>query len=101
MAQQGDPYVWAAEGPDQFDCSGLVVYAYRQVGVSLPHSTSALLSAGPHVSRSQLRPGDLVFTSSHHVGLYVGNGQFVNAPNTGEVVQVEPINSFYAGVRVS
>lgn len=101
LAQQGAPYVWGAEGPDSFDCSGLAVYAFRQVGVSLPHHTGALWEAGPHVSRSELRPGDLVFTSSHHMGIYVGNGQMVHAPQTGEVVKVSDIWSFHGAVRVS
>lgn len=100
LAQQGAPYVWGAEGPNSFDCSGLAVYAYRQVGVSLPHYTGALWEAGPQVSRSELRPGDLVFTSSHHMGLYVGNGQMVHAPQTGDVVKVSEIWSFYGAVRV-
>lgn len=100
LAQQGAPYVWGAEGPDSFDCSGLAVYAYRQMGVSLPHHTGALWEAGPQVSRSELRPGDLVFTSSHHMGLYVGNGQMVHAPQTGDVVKVSEIWSFYGAVRV-
>lgn len=103
LAQQGEPYVWGAAGPDAFDCSGLVVYAYAQVGISLPHYTGALINAGPQISRGQLRPGDLVFTSSHHVGIYVGNGKMVNAPNSGTVVQVESIEgeSLYAAVRIT
>lgn len=101
LNQQGDPYVWGAAGPDAFDCSGLAVYAYRQVGISLPHYTGALWDSGQHVSRSQLRPGDLVFTSPHHMGIYVGDGQMVHAPNSGTVVQVDDIYSFYGAVRVS
>lgn len=101
LAQQGAPYVWGAEGPDSFDCSGLIVYAFRQVGVSLPHYTGALWEAGPHVSRSELRTGDLVFTSSHHVGIYVGGGQIVHAPQTGDVVKVSEIWSFHGAVRVT
>lgn len=100
LNQQGDPYVWGADGPGSFDCSGLIVYAYGQVGVDLPHYTGALWDSGTHISRDQLQPGDLVFTSSHHVGLYVSDGRFVNAPHTGTVVQVEPIESFYGAVRI-
>lgn len=100
LAQQGDPYVWAAAGPDAFDCSGLIVYAYGQLGIGLPHYTGALWEAGPHVSQSELRPGDLVWTSSHHVGIYVGNGQMVHAPNSGDVVSVDDIWSFYGAVRI-
>lgn len=100
LAQQGDPYVWAAEGPDAFDCSGLAVYAFGQVGVSVPHHTGAIWDSYPHVSQSELRPGDIVFTSSHHMGIYVGNGQMVHAPNSGEVVKVEDVYEFYGAVRV-
>lgn len=99
LAQQGDPYVWGAAGPDSFDCSGLIVYAFGQVGVSMPHYTGALWDMGPRVSRSQLQVGDFVYTSSHHVGIYVGNGQMVHAPNSGSVVRVDDIWSFYGAVR--
>lgn len=100
LAQQGDPYQWGAAGPDAFDCSGLVVYAYGQVGISVPHYTGAIWDSYPHISRSQLRPGDIVFTSAHHLGIYVGNGQMVHSPNSGEVVKVEDIYSYYGAVRI-
>jgi len=99
MAQVGKPYVWAGSGPATYDCSGLTMYAWRAAGVSLPHSAAGQYGMLPHVSRSQLQPGDLVFFGSpiHHVGMYVGNGMMVDAPETGEDVQVEPIMSDYVG----
>jgi cell wall-associated NlpC family hydrolase len=95
-AQIGKPYVWAAAGPNSFDCSGLTMYAYAQEGVHLDHFTGSQWNEGAHLSRSQLRPGDLVFfaydTSNpatiHHVGMYIGNGEMVQAPQTGENVQI-------------
>src|SRR3954451_15689338 len=74
LAQLGDPYVWAAAGPNSFDCSGLVQYAYAAAGVRLPHSSTMQSQMGTPVSRSQLQPGDLVFFYSpvSHVGIYVG-----------------------------
>lgn len=101
LAQQGAPYVWGASGPDAFDCSGLAVYAFGQVGVSVPHYTGAIWSSYPHVGYDEMRPGDIVFTSSHHMGIYVGNGQMVHAPNSGEVVKVEDVYDFYGAVRIT
>lgn len=100
VAQIGKPYEWAAEGPDSFDCSGLTLYAWRSAGVSLPHSSQMQYSSLPKVSRSQLRPGDLVFFGSpiHHVGIYEGGGVMINAPETGEYVRRNSINrADYAG----
>jgi peptidoglycan DL-endopeptidase CwlO len=90
MAQIGKPYVYAAAGPDSFDCSGLTMFAWAAAGVQLPHSAAAQYAALPHVSQDQLAPGDLVFYGSpiHHVGMYIGNGQYVHAPQTGDVVKV-------------
>jgi cell wall-associated NlpC family hydrolase len=98
MSQLGKPYVWAASGPDAFDCSGLVVYAFAAVGKSLPHSTYALYSLGVPVSRDQLQPGDLVFFSGlGHMGIYIGGDQFVHAPHTGDVVKISSMSeSWYA-----
>lgn len=94
-AQVGDPYVWGHTGPDSFDCSGLTQYAYKAAGISLTHFTGAQWNEGRHVSRSDARPGDLVFFGSdlHHVGLYLGNGVMVHAPRTGKPVQVSSINT--------
>ena len=95
MAQRGKPYVWAAAGPGSFDCSGLVQYAFRAAGVGLPHSSAAQAGMGQAVSRSQLQPGDLVFFYSpiSHVGIYIGNGQMVHAPTSGDVVKVASIDA--------
>lgn len=85
----GAPYVWGATGPNAFDCSGLVVWAYRQLGLSLPHSSGALSTMGAPVAQSALQPGDLVFFYSpvSHVGIYAGNGMVINATQTGHPVQ--------------
>ncbi|MGY1741296.1 MULTISPECIES: C40 family peptidase [unclassified Blastococcus] len=103
MAQRGKPYVWAAAGPRSYDCSGLTQYAYRAAGISLPHSSRMQSQMGQAVSRADLRPGDLVFFYSpvSHVGIYIGNGQMVHAPTSGDVVKVASIDSMggYAGGR--
>jgi cell wall-associated NlpC family hydrolase len=105
MGKIGKPYVWGAAGPNSFDCSGLVMWAYRQVGISLPHYTGAQWNAGARVSRAQLQPGDLVFFYSdlHHVGLYIGGGKMLHAPQTGDVVKIVPMGGrpFAGGVRVA
>lgn len=105
MQKIGDPYVWGAAGPNSFDCSGLVVWAYGQEGISLPHYTGALWNSGMHVSRSELEPGDLVFfyPDISHVGIFLGNGLMVVAPQTGENIKVQQINwGIYVGaVRIA
>jgi len=90
----GSPYVWAASGPSSFDCSGLTMWAWAQAGVSLPHSSSMQYSSGSKVSVSSLQPGDLVFYGSpiHHVALYVGGGQVIHAPQTGDVVRYASVD---------
>ena len=101
LAQQGAPYVWAAAGPSSFDCSGLVQFAYAAAGISLPHSSRMQSEMGQAVSRDQLQPGDLVFFYSpvSHVGIYIGNGQMVHAPTSGDVVKVASIDTMgsYSG----
>ncbi|MEU5662795.1 C40 family peptidase [Streptomyces longwoodensis] len=101
----GSPYVWGATGPNAFDCSGLVLAAYRSAGVSLPRTTYAQIDAGRRVSRSELRPGDLVFFYSgiSHVGLYVGNGRMIHAPNPSAPVRIAPIDEmpFAGATRVA
>ncbi|HEY3749782.1 MAG TPA: NlpC/P60 family protein [Pseudonocardiaceae bacterium] len=102
LDQRGKPYAFGGAGPSVFDCSGLVMYAYAQAGMpGLPHSAAAQQGLGVSVSRADLRPGDLVFFGSPagHVGIYVGNGMMINAPQTGEVVRVEPLLSDYSGAR--
>ncbi|MEU0121166.1 C40 family peptidase [Streptomyces albidoflavus] len=96
----GKPYVWGATGPNAFDCSGLTQAAWRAAGVSLPRTTYTQINAGQRVSRSQLAPGDLVFfySSISHVGLYIGNGQMIHAPNPNAPVRVAPISEMpFAG----
>ncbi len=91
----GCPYVWAADGPNSFDCSGFTMWVYRQVGVSLPHSSRAQINSGPRVSRANLKPGDLVFFGRsviHHVGIYVGGGMYIHAPHTGDVVKISSLD---------
>ena len=100
MAQVGKSYVYGAAGPSAFDCSGLTMMAWQQAGVSLPHSSSAQMSSGTPVSQSELQPGDLVFYYSpvSHVGMYIGNGQIVNAENPSVGVKITGVNSMpYAG----
>jgi cell wall-associated NlpC family hydrolase len=104
LTQRGKPYVWGAAGPDSYDCSGLIVWAFAQEGISLPHYTGSLWNSGMHVSRADLEPGDLVFffADLSHVGMYVGNGLMIAAPSTGQVVQVQPIFDGYVGaVRIA
>ncbi|HEV7626089.1 MAG TPA: NlpC/P60 family protein [Streptomyces sp.] len=99
-AQVGKSYVYGAAGPDAFDCSGLTMAAWSQAGVSLPHSSSAQYSSGPHISESELQPGDLVFYYSpiSHVGMYIGNGQIVNALNPGAGVVISGLHDMpYSG----
>jgi cell wall-associated NlpC family hydrolase len=95
LAQVGKPYVWGASGPNAFDCSGLMMYAYAAAGVALPHSSSVQATMGTPVSRDQLQPGDLVFFYSpvSHVGMYIGNGQMVHASTEGVPVQVVDLGS--------
>jgi peptidoglycan DL-endopeptidase CwlO len=90
LAQVGDPYVWAAAGPDSFDCSGLTMYAWAQAGVSLPHNSGMQYAATTRVAQADLQPGDLLFFGSpiHHVAMYIGNGQMVEAPYSGASVRV-------------
>ncbi|WP_228771435.1 C40 family peptidase [Actinokineospora iranica] len=97
LAQRGKPYVWGAEGPGSFDCSGLTLYAYRAAGVSLPHSSRAQFGYGKSVSRSELIPGDLLFyggsaSTIHHVAMYIGDGRIVHASTTGVPVKTDTID---------
>jgi peptidoglycan DL-endopeptidase CwlO len=99
----GVPYVWGGASPSGFDCSGLVMYVYAQLGISLPHYTVSQYNSGPHVSRGALAPGDLVFFDGlGHVGIYLGGGSFIHAPHTGDVVKISSLydgwySSSYAG----
>ena len=94
MSQVGKPYVWAGSGPGSYDCSGLTMSSWRQAGVMMAHSAADQYASFKHVSTDQLQPGDLVFFGHpiHHVGMYVGGGMMVHAPETGELVQVSPVS---------
>ncbi|HEY4459823.1 MAG TPA: NlpC/P60 family protein [Pseudonocardiaceae bacterium] len=94
----GVPYSWGGASPSGFDCSGLMLWAWAKAGISLPHSSSAQSTMGVYVPLSQLQPGDLIFFGSpiHHVGMYVGNGDMIDAPDTGSTVKIQPI---FSGAR--
>ena len=100
MQYLGVPYVWGGASPSGFDCSGLASYAYAQIGKSVPHYTGAIWAAFPKVPSDQLEPGDLVFFNGlGHMGIYIGGGQYVHAPHTGDVVKVSSLGdrSDYVG----
>ena len=104
LSRRGDPYIWGAAGPGAFDCSGLVVWAFAQEGIALPHYTGDLWNSGVHIPRADLEPGDLVFffPDISHVGIYLGDGLMIDAPDFGETVRVEPVYwAYYVGaVRI-
>ncbi|HGG0417084.1 NlpC/P60 family protein [Clostridium botulinum] len=98
---QGVPYVWGGKSPSGFDCAGFVYYVYKNAaGIELPGDTYGQITKGTPVSQSNLQPGDLVFPHTGHVGIYVGNGQMIHAPKTGDVVRIAPVYGFYAGRRI-
>jgi len=110
LAQRGKPYVWGAEGPDTFDCSGLVQAAYASAGIRLPRTARPQWRATPAVPTSAMLPGDLLFfatdasnwDSIHHVGIYLGGGRMLHAPQTGDVVRIAPVwwEEFFGATRV-
>ena len=99
LSKLGSAYVWGATGPSTFDCSGLMQWAYKQAGITLPRTSSAQATFGTAVSRDQLQPGDLVayYSPVSHIGMYLGDGKMVHAPTSGDVVKISPLQSQYAG----
>ncbi|WP_328617348.1 NlpC/P60 family protein [Amycolatopsis sp. NBC_00355] len=99
LSKLGSAYVWGATGPSTFDCSGLMQWAYKQAGISLPRNSAAQAGFGTSVSRDQLQPGDLVayYSPVSHIGMYIGDGKMVHAPTSGDVVKISPLMSEYAG----
>ncbi|MDN3240762.1 C40 family peptidase [Glycomyces tritici] len=99
LAQRDEPYVWGSAGPDSWDCSGLMLGAYAEIGISLPHNAAAQWGMVAHISEDELQPGDFVFYNGlAHVGMYIGNGLVVHAPNSTTVVKVVELhhgNSYY------
>ena len=97
MHYLGVPYVWGGSTPRGFDCSGFVSYVFAQIGVSVPHSSYSQFGMGTAISISALQPGDLVFfTGASHVGIYIGGGQFIHAPHTGDVVKISSLSGYYS-----
>ncbi|WP_330257109.1 DUF4226 domain-containing protein [Nocardia sp. NBC_00565] len=108
LAQVGDPYVWGAEGPGSFDCSGLMQYAAAKAGVKIPRTAAQQYQQLPKVNPKNIQPGDLIFPDSEfnggnpqHVMMYIGNGQCVEAPRTGLNVRVRALPSSYHASRYS
>jgi peptidoglycan DL-endopeptidase CwlO len=103
LAYHGVPYVWAGATPSGFDCSGLILYVYKQHGVTLPHYSGSQFLLGEKVAAADLQPGDVVFFGSpiHHVGMYIGGGYFLHAPRTGDFVKTSKLadRSDFAGAR--
>ncbi len=103
LAYHGIPYLWGGSTPAGFDCSGLVLYVFRQHGVELPHYSGSQFLLGEKVAPAALQPGDVVFFGSpiHHVGIYIGGGYFIHAPRTGDFVKISPLadRKDYAGAR--
>ena len=104
--QLGVPYRWGGASPAGFDGSGLVMWVYGRLGLSLPHNAAALYSVGRPVPRGRLRPGDLLFFSGlGHVGLYIGHGRMIHAPQSGRRVEIQALSrrrgSFVGARRVA
>lgn len=100
MAQRGDRYRFGAAGPSKWDCSGLAMVSYRQIGIKLPHSTGGMQHRGKRVTRSHLQRGDLIFPSGHHVGIYIGGNKMIVASSGHGKVMVQTVYSFYTARRI-
>ena len=97
LSRLGSPYVWGATGPDRFDCSGLTQWSYARAGIHLDRTTYQQLYDGIPITRSQVRPGDLVFPSAGHVQMAIGNNLVIEAPHSGATVRISPLG---AGVQI-
>ncbi len=97
-AQVGKPYVYAAAGPDSYDCSGLTMAAWAQAGVRMAHNDAAQMASFPRVPMDQIQPGDLAWFPGH-IGIYVGNGAVIVAPKAGDVVKYQSVSLYRAAVR--
>jgi len=95
LTQIGSPYVWGGAAPGGFDCSGLVMWAFQQAGIALPHSSQALAQGGQPVSLSDLQPGDVLtfYSDASHAGIYIGDGMMVHSSTFGQPVRVVPMTS--------
>ena len=100
--QLGIKFVWAGADPKiGFDSSGLVIYCFKQaVGMTLPHYAGDLIKMGTPVTKAKLKAADIIFPNDHHVGIYIGSGQYIHAPHNGEVVKIDKIDKFYAARRL-
>jgi cell wall-associated NlpC family hydrolase len=99
MRYLGIPYIYAGADPSGFDCSGFTMYVYAQIGISLPHNAAMQFGMGTPISYNDLQPGDLVFFYGlGHVGMYIGDGNFIHSPHTGDVVKISPLAGHYASV---
>jgi cell wall-associated NlpC family hydrolase len=97
-AQLGKPYVYGNAGPGSFDCSGLTQFVWAKAGVALPHNAAAQYASVRHVPAGAARPGDLVFSSGlGHVGIYIGGGRMIHAPQSGERVEISPLHANTVG----
>ena len=97
----GVPYVWGGTTPSGFDCSGFTQYVFgHAAGIGLGRTTYEQINDGREVSRENLQPGDLIFPSEHHVAIYIGNGQMIHAPHTGDNVKIASVYSFWRARRI-